>query len=270
MRPGERDAGPRPASPPGRTLLERAGPLARITLDNAGVRNALTLAMYDQLEAACASLAIDPGTRLVVIRGAHGSFAAGTDVRDLVAVDSGAAGVLYEHRITEVLDAVRALPVPVAAVVEGPAVGGGLAIVACCDVVYATPDAVFGAPVARTLGNCVSPATTARMRAGMGRALATDLLLTGRLAGAGELHAAGMVTAVVPAHELDAAVAGLLARVSSCAPGSVAAAKEFGRRLDDRAADVDADDVYRRVYGSSDFRDGVDAFLAHRPPPWAS
>jgi hypothetical protein len=82
-------------------------------------------------------------------------------------------------------------------------VGGGLAIVACCDLVYATPDARFGAPVARTLGNCVSPATTARLRAGLGRALTTELLLTGRLATAKEALAAGLVRAIVEPADLD-------------------------------------------------------------------
>ena len=133
---------------------------------------------------------------------------------------------------------------------------------------YATPDARFGAPVARTLGNCVSPATTARMRAGMGRALATELLLTGRLATAEEALAAGFVRAIVEPAELDGVVADLLARVSRCAPLSLAAAKELGRRLDDQACAVEHADVYAGVYGSADFAEGVRAFLEHRPPQW--
>ena len=58
-------------------------------------------------------------------------------------------------------------------------------------------------------------------------------------------------------------------QVSRCAPLSVAAAKEFGRRLDDRAGGVEHDDVFARVYGSSDFGEGVAAFLAHRAPAWS-
>ena len=167
---------PMPARTAGRggtVRLTRAGGLATVVLDNPGVRNALTTAMYDRLRDICLELAGDRSLRLVVLRGAGGAFAAGTDVADLVAIRTGADGVAYEGEITNVLDAVRALPVPVVALVEGPAVGGGLAIVGCCDLVYATPDARFGAPVARTLGNCVSPATTARMRAVLGRPLAT-------------------------------------------------------------------------------------------------
>ena len=116
-----------------------------------------------------------------------------------VAVRTGADGVAYEGMITRVLNAVRALDVPVVGLVDGPAVGGGLAILACCDLVYATPQARFGAPVARTLGNCVSPGTTARLRSALGRALTTELLLTGRLISAEQAHAAGFIRAVVPA-----------------------------------------------------------------------
>jgi len=252
----------------GGVLVSREGALARVVLDNPAARNAFTTVMYDQLRDICLELAEDRSLRLVALRGAGGAFAAGTDVADLQAISSGGDGVAYEGEITRVLDAIRALPVPVVALVEGPAVGGGLAVAACCDLVYATPDARFGAPVARTLGNCVSPATTARMRAAMGRALATDLLLTGRLATAEEALRAGFVRAIVEPAHLDDVVADLLAQVSRCAPLSLAAAKELGRRLDDQVSAVEHDDVYARVYGSADFAEGVRAFLEHRPPAW--
>ena len=74
---------------------------------------------------------------------------------------------------------------------------------------------------------------------------------------------------MVPAEEFDGLVQDLVHQVSRCAPLSVAAAKEFGRRLDDRAVGVEHDDVYARVYGSSDFHEGVAAFMAHRPPAWS-
>lgn len=253
----------------GRTRLLRSGPVTHLVLDNPGARNALTASMYEELEAACHQLAEDPALRLVVVRGEGGAFAAGTDVRDLLEVRSGSDGVVYEAMITRVLDALRALDVMVVALVDGPAVGGGLAILACCDLVYATADARFGAPVARTLGNCVSPGTTARLRSLIGRAATTELLLTGRLMSASEAHSAGLVRSLVSAAEFDSVVDDLLAQVSRCAPLSVAAAKEFGRRLDDQLAAVESADVYDHVYGSADFHEGVDAFLAHRSPVWS-
>ena len=254
---------------PGRVRLLRDGPLAYLVLDNPGARNALTVAMYQELHDACSLLASDPSLRLVVVRGEGEAFAAGTDIADLVGVRTGADGVAYEAMITRVLNAVRVLAMPVVGLVDGPAVGGGLAILSCCDLVYATPRARFGAPVARTLGNCVSPATTARLRAGLGRALTNELLLTGRLIGAEEAHAAGFVRAVVPAVEFDRLVQELVHQVSACAPLAVAAAKEFGRRLDDQASAVEHDDVFANVYGSSDFHEGVAAFMARRPPVWS-
>ena len=102
----------------------------------------------------------------------------------------------------------------------------------------------------------------------MGRALATELLLTGRLATAEEARSAGLVRAIVEREALEEVVSDLLLRVSACAPLSLAAAKELGRRLDDQAGAVDHDDVYARVYGSADFAEGVRAFLEHRPPQW--
>lgn len=257
-----------PPAEPGRTVLVRSGALARITFDNPAARNALTAAMYEQLRVHCTRLRADPALRLVVLRGAGDAFSAGTDAADLATIGDGAAGVGYEQHITAVLDAVRALDVLVVALVDGPAVGGGLAVAACCDLVYATPRARFGAPVARTLGNCVSPATIARMRATLGRALATELLLTGRLLDAAEALTAGLVRAVVDADALDDLERDLLDRVARCAPLSVAASKQLGRRLDDAAAAVEHDDVYARVYGSADFRAGVDAFRQHRTPTW--
>ncbi|TXR55549.1 enoyl-CoA hydratase-related protein [Quadrisphaera setariae] len=260
----------------GAVLLERKGGLARLVISNPAARGAFTEAMYAQLRDHCLALRQDASVRLVSVTGRDGAFAAGTDVADLVEIRTGEDGVAYERHVVEVLDAVRALRVPVLALVDGPAVGGGLAVVACCDVVVATPASRFGAPVARTLGNCVSPGTTARLRASLGRALTSELLLTGRLATAEEVRAAGLVSRVVEPSELVAVEAELLAAVSRCAPHAVAAAKEIGARLDDAAVvgaggwPVDADDVYAAVYSHPDFHEGVAAFLEHRRPRWST
>ena len=100
----------------------------------------------------------------------------------------------------------------------------------------------------------------------MGRALATELLLTGRLATAEEARSAGLVRASSSARTRR--VSPTCSCAFGCAPLSLAAAKELGRRLDDQAGAVDHDDVYARVYGSADFAEGVRAFLEHRPPQW--
>ncbi|NLU73675.1 enoyl-CoA hydratase [Streptomyces sp. HNM0575] len=172
------------------------GSAARITLSNPGRRNALTLDMYDQLHQACEEIDAAPRVRVAVLRGAGGrAFAAGTDIREFRGF-TGADGVAYERRVGRAVERLAALRMPVIAAVEGPAVGGGFALTACCDIVVCTPDAVFGAPVARTLGNCLAPAVVARLYACLGRARTLRALLTAELIGAREAHAAGFVAEI--------------------------------------------------------------------------
>jgi enoyl-CoA hydratase len=251
----------------GQVRVDRDGPVAWLTLSNPGKRNALTWQMYDQLESACAAL--DPDVRVVVLRGEGGqAFAAGTDIRQFTEFRTGDDGVAYERRIGRVLDTLMAVRVPVVAVVEGPAVGAGLVLAACCDIVVATPDAVFGAPIAHTLGNCLHPAVLARLQARLGAARTMAALFTATLLTAAEAAAAGFVAQVVDRADLDATVSTLVERIARGAPLTLAALKEVDRRLQAAVARVDADDVLRGCYGSADFREGVRAFLEHRRPGW--
>jgi enoyl-CoA hydratase/carnithine racemase len=249
----------------GEVRVERRDGVVHVTLAQPGRRNALTYEMYDALEAACRDAAADPSVRALVLRGADGSFAGGTDIRHLADLRSGEDGVVYEARMRKAQEAVLDLRVPVLAVVEGVCVGGGLVLAALADLVVCTPDARFGSPIARTLGNTLSATSLARLHACLGRRRTAEILLTGRLLDAEEARAAGFVTAVVPADELEARVEDTLEAVRACAPLSLWSFKEVERRLDAAAAQVPVEDVYRRVYGSRDFREGVEAFLAHRP-----
>lgn len=249
--------------------LRIEGALAHLTISNVDARNALTWRMYDQLAAACDTVARNQGLRVLVVRGAGGAaFAAGTDIGQFADFNDGEDGVRYEHRVARVLDRLAGLSIAVVAVVEGPAVGAGLALVAICDLVIATPDAVFGAPVARTVGNCLPPVTVARLYAGLGRPTTLGMLLTARLVSAREAHRAGLVNEVVDRTELDQRVSAIVADICRCAPLSIAAIKEADRRLTAPSGQVEFDDVFRRCYGSADFHEGVKAFLDKRPAVW--
>lgn len=252
----------------GRVEVRRDGPVVHAELVNPPRRNALTWAMYDQLSALCDTVAGDTDVRLVVIRGAGGAFAAGTDVHQFVDFVDGADGLAYERRVARVLDRLLGLRVPLLGVVDGPAVGAGLAIAAVCDILVATPRARFGVPIARTLGNCIPAAVLARLqqRLGAGRTMAA--LLTARLIDADDAAAAGLVYAVWPAAELEAGVADLIQAVCVGAPLTLAALKEIDRRLAAATMAVDDADLLERCYGSADFREGVTAFLEHRRPVW--
>jgi enoyl-CoA hydratase/carnithine racemase len=254
---------------PGELIVEPDGEILRLWLSNPGRRNAITWPMYDDLERIRERVDSDSGIRVVVLRGTGGeSFAAGTDIRQFTEFTTAEQGVEYEHRVGRVLESLLAIRVPVVAVVEGPAVGAGLALAACCDLIVATSDAVFGAPVARTLGNCLPPAVVARLHQRLGACRTMAMLLTSRLLPATEAATAGLVYEVLDREVLDEKVEQLLATIRRNAPLTLAAFKEIDRRILRDGPGVDADDVLASCYGSSDFREGVAAFLDHRTPHW--
>ena len=138
----------------------------------------MTWGMYQQLGDICAQLAGDDSVRVVVFRGAGGkAFVAGTDIAQFLDFKSGDDGMGYEEQMEAILGGLETLPMPTLAVVEGWAIGGGLAIAACCDLCVATPGSRFGVPIARTLGNCLSVANTARLVASLGVSRTKRVLL---------------------------------------------------------------------------------------------
>src|SRR4051812_31530903 len=145
-------------------LFERRGAAAMITFNRPRARNAMTFAMYEALHAHCDEIDADDEIRVVVLRGAGGrAFVSGTDIRQFLDFDSGRTGVEYEADIDRYVGPLDPLPKPALALVEGYAVGAGLSIASACDLRVCTPDARFGLPIARTLGNCLSMAGYTRL-----------------------------------------------------------------------------------------------------------
>ncbi|MFD1719594.1 enoyl-CoA hydratase [Georgenia deserti] len=251
----------------GEVHLTDDGDVWWLELSNPGRHNALTWRMYDRLEEICAATHAAPGLRVLVVRGGGGSFAAGTDIAQFTEF-TGADGLAYERRMDEVLRSLLAVRVPVVGVVEGPAVGAGLAIAACCDVLLASEDARFGVPVARTLGNMVATVAMHRLRIRLGAARTTAMFLTARLLRAADAATAGFVHTVCAPEDLEHSVGALVERLRSNAPLTLAAAKEIERRLDGLDTLPAHEDVLARCYGSDDFQEGVAAFLDRRIPEW--
>jgi enoyl-CoA hydratase/carnithine racemase len=260
------EAAPPDAPDEGTVEISRSESMLEVVLSHPRRKNALTWRMYDRLLQLCDEVAADEAIRVVVMRGAGDAFAAGTDIRQFVGFSTGADGVAYERRIALVLNRLLGLRVPLVGVVTGPAVGAGLALAAVCDVLVATPEASFGVPIARTLGNCIPAAVVARLqrRLGVGRSMA--MLLTARPLSAADAATAGFVSAVLPADQVEDEVRDVVRRVAAGAPLTLAALKEIDRRL--AAAEVPDEDLLERCYGSADFREGVSAFLDHRKPTW--
>ncbi|GAC1412034.1 MAG: enoyl-CoA hydratase/isomerase family protein [Burkholderiaceae bacterium] len=241
--------------------------VASILIDRPLARNAMTWAMYDELAAICSRISCDPTVRVATIRGAGGdAFVAGTDIEQFSKFDGAADGVAYEKAIDEKIGLIEALPMPTIAIVEGWAIGGGLAISAACDFRIATPGASFGVPIARTLGNCLSMSNMARVVGAFGVPRAKKLLVLGETISAYEAMHCGFVTEIAEPIELETAAARMCKRLANNAPITMRASKEAMRRLS--ACSVDGEDLIRACYGSHDFTIGVDAFLKKQRPAW--
>ena len=251
-----------------RLTLERIGQTAVVTVNRPEARNAMTFEMYDALERCCEDVDADDELRVMVVRGAGGTFAAGTDIAEFRDFESGEDGLAYERKLDRIVGRVEAVRKPTIAMVEGHCVGGGLAIAAACDLRLCTPEAKFGMPIARTLGNCLSMNNYARLVGLIGPGRTRELILTARSFSAEEAHGAGLATEIVAADKLEERVLELAERMAGFAPLTLSATKEALRRL--RLAGVpDGHDLVAECYGSEDFRAGVAAFNERRPPAWS-
>ncbi|MDB5917001.1 MAG: enoyl-CoA hydratase [Massilia sp.] len=256
------------SDPQGQVHLTIIDGVAAILIDRPHARNAMTWTMYEQLAAICDQIADDPAVRVATIRGAGGeAFVAGTDIAQFEHFNGAEDGVAYEKIIDADTGLIERLPMPTIAIVEGWVVGGGLGICAACDFRVASPSAVFGLPIARTLGNCLSMGNTARVVAAFGVARAKRMLLLAETIGAEEALACGFVTVIAEPGELDAAAAAMCKRLASHAPLTMRVSKEAIRRLASEGL-PQGEDLIRTCYGSSDFKAGVTSFLQKTRPVW--
>ena len=247
----------------GSVRLTIDGPVATIVFDRPEMRNALSLAMYDELSAACGRIASTSGLRAAVFRGANGAFVAGTDIAEFRRFTTGEDGVRYEARLERGVAEIEALPMPTLAVIDGPATGGGLMIATACDLRVASSRSRFGVPVARTLGNCLSRANLMRLERAFGQGRTHRMLLLADLLDANEALAAGFLVALAEPDSVETRFAEILAKLLANAPLTLSATRTLMR-----APSEPDEKVISRVYGSQDFKEGVNAFLAKRPPVW--
>jgi enoyl-CoA hydratase/carnithine racemase len=242
-----------------------------LIVDRPQARNAMTFAMWEQLRELAVELDGDRDVRVVVLTGAGGkAFVAGTDIEEFRAFRSGDDGVAYEARIEAAIAALEAIRVPTIAAIAGACTGGGVSIAATCDLRIGAAGAWIGVPIARTLGNCVSARNIARLAAIVGLDVVKRLLLTGILLDAPAAHAAGFLTELTESEETLASRAQAAAEAFvELAPLTLRATKEMCRRLRAAVPVPDYQDLIRLCYGSADFREGIEAFLAKRPARWS-
>ncbi len=249
-------------------IFERKGSTAHIIFNRPEARNAMTWEMYEALYACCDTVDSDDEGRVLVLRGAGDrAFVAGTDIKQFREFASGEDGVEYEKRMERVIGRLETVRKPVVSVIDGYAIGGGLSIAAVSDLRICTPEAKFGMPIARTLGNCLSIENYARLVALLGPSRTKALIFTARMFSAEEALSAGLATEVVAREDLDERVGELCAALESHAPITMRVTKEAIRRLT-LAGMPDATDLVRETYGSHDFHEGVASFTEKRRPDW--
>jgi len=253
---------------PADLLVEQDGSVLTVIFNRVRQRNAMTWEMYEGLYDACERADADGEVKVLVLRSSsEKAFIAGTDIGQFNDFSRGEDGVAYEKKISRITNRLEDVDVPTVAAIRGYCVGGGLGLASVCDLRIATPSARFGAPIARTLGNCLSMNGYSILLHQLGPSLALDVLLRARLLSGEEAHALGYVAELCDEDGLEAATQQVVDTLLGHAPISMWAAKEAVRRFR-RAAIPDGDDIVTRAFGSDDFRRAVAAFADKEQVSW--
>ncbi len=246
--------------------------VAWITLAREEVHNAFNETLIAELTATLGSLASDPRVRIVVLTARGRSFSAGADLRWMAAMaEYDEAGNLEDARaLARLMRSLNELPKPTLALVQGPALGGGVGLVACCDIAIAAESAFFALSEVRLglIPSVISPYVVAAM----GSRAARRYFLTGEHFSAEEALHLGLVHRVVPGFGLEVAGRETIKALLAGGPGAQSAAKRLvfdlaGRRVDDALIEDTADRI-ARIRVSEEGREGISAFLEKRRPNW--
>jgi enoyl-CoA hydratase len=245
--------------------FELKGSIAYITFNTPVARNALTWPMYEELKRICDEIANTTQIRVAIFRGAGDkAFVSGSDIQQFVDLKENEA---YEITVDAIFHSLQYLPIPTIALIEGLAVGSGLLIATACDFRISTEDARFGIPVAKTLGNCLSPSNLSWIASHLGVPMVKRMLLTAELINAPELFNAGYLYQTTTPDEVTGAAESLAMKLAALAPITQKASKLTIARLIDKNL-PDCSELMRETYNSLDFKEGVNAFLEKRSPKW--
>jgi enoyl-CoA hydratase/carnithine racemase len=249
-------------------VISRDGAIATVTLNRPQRLNALNREMWAGLGAAMRGLSADASLRCIVLRGAGGkAFAAGADIAEFATERANAhQAKQYGELIHATMQAVAQCRHPTVALIEGACVGGGLEIAAMCDMRICGTSSRFGVPINK-LGLTMAYGELAGLLALVGRAVALEILLEGRVFDADEAYRKRLVNRVVADDQVEAEAHALARRIADGAPLVARWHKQFIERLTVRA-DIPPEewDVGFACFDTADYRSGVQAFLAKTKP----
>jgi enoyl-CoA hydratase len=246
-------------------LVERDGAIAVVLLNRPDQLNALSDELMEELVSALAELDRDEGVRAIVLGGSGRAFAAGADIGELA--QASAIDLYYQRRI-ERWDAIRGLWTPLIAAVSGYCLGGGCELAMACDLIVASESAQFGQPETG-LGIIPGAGGTQRLTRAVGKALAMDVILSGRRLSADEALAAGLVARVVPQEAWLEEAKALAREIAEKGPVGTRLAKESVDRAFETTLTAGLEAERRALYlafASEDAKEGLTAFTEKRKP----
>lgn len=246
-------------------LVERRERVGLITLNRPKSLNALNTQLADEVGAALRDFDADDQIGAVVITGNPRAFAAGADIEEMA--DKSLVDLLARDLFAE-WDQMRLIRKPVVAAVSGFALGGGFELAMLCDFVIASDDAQFGLPEIK-LGILPGIGGTQRLSKSIGKALAMDLILTGRTIGAEEAKTAGIVARVVPGADLLQTALEAAHTIAGYNAPSVAMAKEAVNRAFETPLSegvLHERRLFQAAFATEGQKEGMHAFLAKRAP----
>ena len=245
--------------------VERDEPIAVVLLNRPQQLNALSEPLMDELVSALRELEADESVRCIVLGGSERAFAAGADIGELAG--SSPIELLYARRV-ERWDAIRSLWTPLVAAVSGFCLGGGCELAMACDLIVASESARFAQPET-SLGIIPGAGGTQRLTRAVGKAVAMDMILSGRMLTAEEARAAGLVARVV-AREAWLEEAKRVARdIAARGPVATRLAKEAVDTAFEGPLTLGLEHERRLLYlafASEDAEEGLTAFTEKRRP----
>lgn len=249
-------------------LLEQPEPgIYLLTLNRPQALNALNALTLDELDQAIKQIAADEAARVLLVTGSgEKAFVAGADISEMQNLTANEARAFSEKGM-RVMHALEALRVPVIALVNGYALGGGCELALACDWILAAENAVFGQPEVN-LGIPPGFGGTQRLARQVGRAMALELIITARQVKADEALRIGLANHVYPAAELRDQGLEMARTIAAKGPVAVSLAKQAvhcGQHLDLASACELETNVFARTFSTEDQKEGMRAFLEKRP-----
>ena len=245
--------------------VERDGRVGVVLMNRPKQLNALSGELMGAVVDALQELDADPEIRAIVLGGGERAFAAGADIAELAA---GTPISLYENRRIDAWDSIRDLRTPVVAAVSGFCLGGGCELAMLCDLIVASETAKFGQPEIN-LGVLPGAGGTQRLTRAVGKAVAMDMILTGRMLSAREALDFGLVARVVAKEAWLDEAKRVAAEIAAKGPISVRLAKEAVDKAFEAPLAVGIEFERRAFYlarASEDATEGLTAFVEKRPP----